>query len=161
MDLSTIAPLGGYILAMVMTAAILSQAEHQPSAQDRLTPAHITAHFLSRSSIGPINFHIQVLRSGKTWSTVEVKSVQKDRVNVIAQVLFKRTEVQQSRRDSPVEEQARIRPCVQLPVRMSFQISETSILSAVQKLKTSKCLMLTWRITTGCHCNPDILFCAH
>ncbi|KAG0140588.1 hypothetical protein CROQUDRAFT_52999 [Cronartium quercuum f. sp. fusiforme G11] len=105
------APLGGYIIAMMLSAAILSQAEPSSGAQKPITPAHITAHFLSRSSIGPIDFHIQILRIGKTWSTVEVKSIQKDRNNVIAQVLFRKTmPTLPPHNESPAEKQSAIKP---------------------------------------------------
>ncbi|KAH9810829.1 thioesterase-like superfamily-domain-containing protein [Melampsora americana] len=89
------APHGGYILAMIATAAILSQSEQFSGGYDQLVPANITAHFLNRSVIGPIEFHIRMMRAGQNWSTIEVKSVQNQRTNVVAQVLFKRRTIAQ------------------------------------------------------------------
>ncbi|EGG09102.1 uncharacterized protein MELLADRAFT_104392 [Melampsora larici-populina 98AG31] len=95
------APHGGYVLAMIMKAAVQSQSEQSSGGYDQLVPVHITAHFLNRSTIGPIQFHIHIIRAGRNWSTIEVASFQNQRKNVVAQVLFQSRSTAQVSQNEP------------------------------------------------------------
>ncbi len=77
-------PNGGYILAAV--AEVLGQAVSRSGAPQHPHPLTITGHYLRPSTSGPAELDVQILRTGRTFTTVHSTFVQgaKPRLHVLA-----------------------------------------------------------------------------
>lgn len=71
-------PNGGYLLALILTA--LDEKITHPD------PLSATAHYMKATRPGPAEIHVEVVKSGKSFSTAEARLVQEgsERVRVLA-----------------------------------------------------------------------------
>ncbi|KZV66864.1 hypothetical protein PENSPDRAFT_654572 [Peniophora sp. CONT] len=76
-------PHGGYVLALLVGALSLDQA--QAALPDIL---HITTHYLRPTAIGPFEVHIRVIRAGKTTCNLAAELRQKDVIKVSSHAVF-------------------------------------------------------------------------
>lgn len=63
--------LAGYVLALILDAAVKHQA-----GSPHPDPIHLTAHFMRSAVVGPFEVHIKVLKVGKGYKNMSVNFVQ-------------------------------------------------------------------------------------
>ncbi|KAG9121904.1 hypothetical protein FRC07_001950 [Ceratobasidium sp. 392] len=76
-------PNGGYIFCLLVMAGIKSQ--RKTKHQD---PIHVTAHFISLSTISSYKIEVQVVRSGSRFTNILVNWVQDGEIKVMTHMIF-------------------------------------------------------------------------
>ncbi|KAI0039735.1 hypothetical protein FA95DRAFT_1684150 [Auriscalpium vulgare] len=76
-------PQGGYVLALIIRACIEHQVRsHTPD------PIHVTAHYLRKASLGPLEVHIRAVRTGRTLSNLTADLIQTGVVVMTTHLVF-------------------------------------------------------------------------
>ncbi|KAA1474691.1 hypothetical protein DENSPDRAFT_804531 [Dentipellis sp. KUC8613] len=76
-------PQGGYVLGLIIEACV----QHQASTK-LPDPLHVTAHYLKPTSLGPLEVHVRMLKSGQTLCNITAELIQKGTTKVTTQSIF-------------------------------------------------------------------------
>lgn len=76
-------PHGGYILALIVEAAMRFQ-----SSTTQKDPIHVTAHYLRPSAAGPFEIHVCIIKSGKGFTNIAADLFQKNTLKVTTHMIF-------------------------------------------------------------------------
>lgn len=76
-------PNGGYLLALIIEACL----QYQSTSTHR-DPIHVTAHFLRSSSVEPYEIRVHAVKSGKGFTNLVAKLVQKGETKVTTHLIF-------------------------------------------------------------------------